>query len=85
MILSNVLLFKKAKLLANILEIPEDTLKFSFRQLQNFKKCNRIHQEKLQKEAASIDQTIVTEALSLLYSKYPLEWIYNMNETGFFY
>ncbi len=44
MIISNILLIKKIKLLANRLEISEDT-------------C----------------------------VKYSLEWIYNINETGFFY
>ena len=88
MILSDTLLIEKAKLLANGLEISKDTLKFSSGQLQGFKKCNRIYQEKLQEEAASIDQTIITEALPLLhskYAKYPLEQIYNMNKTGLFY
>src|SRR6266540_3584290 len=88
MILSDVLLIKKAKLLANRLEIPEDTLKFSSGWLQDFKKRNDIHQEKFQGEAASTDQSIIAEALPLLHSKYaeyPLKWIYNMDETGLFY
>ena len=81
-------MIEKAKLLTNGLEIPEDTLKFSSGWLQDFKKCNSIHQEKLQGEAASTDQSIIAEALPLLRSKcaeYSLEWIYIMNETGLFY
>lgn len=87
-ILSDALLIEKAKLLASGLEIPEDTLKFSNGWLQGFKKRNGIHQEKLQGEAASIDQSIIAEALPLLCNKcaeYPLERIYNMDETGLFY
>jgi len=87
-ILSDAILIEKAKLLANGLEIPEDTLKFSSGWLQGFKKRNGICQEKLQEEAASTDQSIITEALPLLRNKcaeYPLERIYNMDETGLFY
>src|SRR6266498_3560234 len=88
MILSDVLLIEKAKLLANRLEIPENTLKFSSGWLKGFKKHNGIHQEKFQGKAASTDQSIIAKALPLLYSKcaeYLLEQIYNMNETGLFY
>jgi hypothetical protein len=81
-------LIEKAKLLANRLEIPEEALKFSSDWLHEFKKRNGIHQEKLQREAASVNQNIITEALPLLYNKcasYPSERIYNMDETGLFY
>src|ERR1044072_4029458 len=74
-ILSDALLIEKAKLLANGLEIPEGTLKFSSGWLQGFKKRNGINQEKLQGEAASTDQSIILEALPLLHNKcaeYPL-------------
>ena len=81
-------MIEKAKLLANGLEIPEGTLKFSSRWLQGFKKRNGIYQEKLQEEAVSTDQSIILEALPLLHNKcakYPLERIYNMDETDLFY
>jgi hypothetical protein len=87
-ILSDAILIEKAKLLANVLEIPEDTLKFSSGWLQGFKKRNGIRQEKLQGEVAFTDQSIITEALPLLRNKcaeYPLERIYNIDETGLFY
>ena len=87
-ILSDAILIEKAKLLASELEIPEDALQFSSGWLQGFKKRNGIHQEKLHGEAASSDQTAIDEALPLLRNKcanYPLERIYNMDETGLFY
>ena len=43
---------------------------------------------KLHGEAASSDQTAINKALPLLHNKcanYPLERIYNMDETGLFY
>jgi hypothetical protein len=87
-ILSDAILIEKAKLLANGLGIPEDALKFSSGWLQSFKKRNGIRQEKLQGEAASVDQAAIAEFLPLLRNKcsnYPSERIYNMDETGLFY
>ena len=87
-ILSDAILIEKAKLLANGLGISEDALKFSSGWLQSFKKRNGIRQEKLQGEAASVDQAAIAEFLPLLrnkYSNYPSERIYNMDETGLFY
>ena len=87
-ILSDAILIEKAKLLASELEVPEDALQFSSGWLQGFKKRNGIRQEKLHGEAASSDQTAINEALPLLRNKcasYPLERIYNMDETGLFY
>lgn len=87
-ILSDAILIEKAKLLASGLGIPENVLQFSSGWLQGFKKRNGIRQQKLQGEAASADQTAITEALPLLREKcanYPLERIYNMDETGLFY
>ena len=74
--LSDTILIEKAKLLANGLEIPEEALKFSSGWLHRFKKRNGIRQEKLQEEAASINQDIIIEALPLLHNKcasYPPE------------
>ena len=87
-ILSDAILIEKAKLLANGLEIPENSLLFSSGWLQGFKKRNGIRQEKLHGEASSADETAIIEALPLLHSKcadYPRERIYNMDETGLFY
>lgn len=87
-ILSDAMLIEKAKLLANGLGVPENALQFSSGWLQGFKKRNGIHQQKLQGEAASADQTAIIESLPLLREKcanYPLERIYNMDETGLFY
>ncbi len=75
-ILSDAILIEKAKLLANGLEIPEEALKFSSGWLHGFKKRNGIRQEKLQGEAASVNQDIIAEALPLLRNKcasYPPE------------
>ncbi len=87
-ILSDAILVEKAKLLANGLGVPENMLQFSSEWLQGFKKRNEIRQEKLQGEAASANEAAIIEALPLLRSKcanYPLERIYNMDETGLFY
>ncbi|GBC48699.2 CENP-B homolog protein 2-like [Rhizophagus irregularis DAOM 181602=DAOM 197198] len=87
-ILSDAILVEKAKLLANGLGVPENMLQFSFGWLQGFKKRNGIRQEKLQEEVASANETAIMEALPLLRNKcapYPLERIYNMDETGLFY
>ncbi|CAG8735374.1 16801_t:CDS:2, partial [Rhizophagus irregularis] len=87
-ILSDAILVEKAKLLANGLGVPENMLQFSSGWLQGFKKRNGIRQEKLQGETASANETAIMEALPLLHNKcvnYPLERIYNMDETGLFY
>ncbi len=81
-------MIEKAKQLADGLEIPKEALKFSSGWLHGFKKWNSIHQEKLQGEAASVNQDIIAEALPLLRNKctsYPPKRIYNMDETGLFY
>ncbi|RUS33135.1 hypothetical protein BC938DRAFT_472926 [Jimgerdemannia flammicorona] len=78
----------KAKLLTNRLGVPQDKLQFSYGWLQKFKECNGIHQQKLEGEAASVDQVAIVNALPLLYDKYisyPLKKIYNIDETGLFY
>ena len=82
------MLIEKAKLLANGLGVLEGTLQFSSGWLHKFKNCNEIHQEILHGEADSADNAAIIEALSLLCEKcaaYPLERIYNMDETGLFY
>jgi len=87
-ILSDAILTEKAKLLANGLGVPENMLQFSSGWLQGFKKRNGIRQEKLQGEAASANEAAIIEALPFLRNKcanYPLERIYNMDETGLFY
>ena len=87
-ILSDAILIEKVKLLANELGVPEGTLQFSSGWLQGFKKQNGICQENLHGEVASSDQIAIDEALPLLCNKcasYPLERIYNMDETGLFY
>jgi len=86
--LSDAMLIEKAKLLASGLGIPEGTLQFSSGWLHKFKNRNGIHQEKLHGEADSADNAAIIEALPLLREKcatYPLERIYNMDETGLFY
>ena len=75
-------------MLANGLGIPENGLQFSSGWLQGFKKRNEIWQQKFQGEAGFADQTAILEALPVLCTKcadYPLERIYNMDETGLFY
>ncbi|CAB5367751.1 unnamed protein product [Rhizophagus irregularis] len=52
-----------------------------------FQKRNEVRQEKLQGEA-SANEAAIMETLPLLRNKcanYPLERIYNMDETGLFY
>ncbi len=87
-ILSDAILIEKAKQLADELNIPEGTLQFSSGWLQKFKDRNNILQIKLQGEANSADENAIAEALPLLWNKcakYPLERIYNMDETELFY
>jgi len=87
-ILSDAMLIEKAKLLANGLGVPEGALQFSSGWLHKFKERNGIRQEKLYREADSADNTAILEALPILHDKcanYPLERIYNMDETGLFY
>jgi hypothetical protein len=87
-ILSEAILIEKAKQLAVGLEVPDETLKFSAGWLQKFKERNRIRQQRLHGEASSVDSAAIADALPLLRSKcenYPLERIYNMDETGLFY
>ncbi len=82
------MLIEKAKLLANGLGVPEGTLQFSSGWLHKFKNRNGIRQEILHGEADSADNAAIIEALPLLREKcaaYPLERIYNMDETGLFY
>jgi Tc5 transposase DNA-binding domain len=86
--LSDALLIEKAKRLASGFGIPPGKLQFSSGWLQKFKQRNGIRQQKLQGEAASADQAAIVNALPLLHercSRYPLNRIYNMDETGLFY
>jgi hypothetical protein len=87
-VLSDALLVEKAKMIANGLDIPQDALQFSSRWLHKFKDHNGIRQRKLDGEASSADEAAIADALPLLRercSNYPLERIYNMDETGLFY
>ncbi|CAG8727877.1 246_t:CDS:2, partial [Dentiscutata erythropus] len=84
-ILSDVLIIKKAKLLASELKISEGKLQFSQGWLQKFKERNRIRQRILHSEEASADQNAIIESLLLLldiYTRYPLNRIYNIDETA---
>ncbi|CAG8799405.1 722_t:CDS:2, partial [Cetraspora pellucida] len=84
----NAILVKKAKLLANDLEIPEGALNFSYSWLDKFKDQNNIHQCKLEEETKSADEVAIINTLPALknkYSNYPIERIYNMDETGLFF
>ena len=79
---------EKAKQLADGLGIADKTLKFSAGWLQKFKERNGIRLQKLHGESSSVDPATIADALPLLKSKcetYPLERIYNMDETGLFY
>ena len=87
-VLSNAILIEKAKMIADGLDIPRDALQFSSGWLHKFKDRNGIRQRKLEGEASSADETAIADALPLLRercSNYPLERIYNMDETGLFY
>jgi hypothetical protein len=87
-ILSEALIVEKAKLLAKGFNISENELKFSNGWLQKFKDRNGIHQVLLYGESASADDNAIAVSLPILQDKcnqYPLERIYNMDETGLFY
>ncbi|CAB5381779.1 unnamed protein product [Rhizophagus irregularis] len=87
-VLSDALLIEKAKMIADGLDIPRDALQFSSGWLHKFKDRNGIRQRKLEGEASSADEAAIANALPLLRercSNYPLERIYNMDETGLFY
>jgi hypothetical protein len=75
-------------MIADGLGIPQDALQFSSGWLHKFKDRNGIHRRKLEGEASSADEAAIADALPLLKercSNYPLERIYNMDETGLFY
>ena len=87
-VLSDALLIEKAKALADGLEIPQGALNFSPGWLYKFKSRNGIRLRKLQGEAASANEVAIDEMLPLIKDKcanYPIERIYNMDETGLFY
>jgi hypothetical protein len=87
-VLSDALLIKKAKMIADRLDIPQDALQFSSGWLHKFKERNGIRRQKLEGEASSADEAAIASALLLLKercSNYPPERIYNMDETGLFY
>ncbi|CAB5393728.1 unnamed protein product [Rhizophagus irregularis] len=87
-VLSDALLIEKARMIADGLDIPRDALQFSLGWLHKFKNRNGIRQRKLDGEASSADEAAIADALPLLRercSNYPLEKIYNMDETGLFY
>ena len=86
-VLSDAILIEKAKLIANGLGV-QDALQFSSGWLQKFKERNGIRLRKVEGESASADQVAIANALPLLRDKcaaYPLDRIYNMDETGLFY
>lgn len=86
--LSDAILVEKARLIAVGLGISQDSLQFSPGWLYKFKERHGIHQQKLQGEVASANQEAIIESLPLLHdkcSKYPMERIYTMDETGLFY
>jgi hypothetical protein len=87
-ILSDAIIITKAKLFAERLQTPESKLQFSSGWLQKFKERNGIQLRKLHGEASSSDQNAIIENLPSLrekLSRFPLDRIYNMDETGLFY
>ena len=75
-------------MIADGLGIPQNAFQFSQGWFQKFKDRNGIRQRKLEGEASSADKVAIANALPLLRkrcSNYPLERIYNMDETGLFY
>lgn len=87
-VLSDAILIEKAKMIAEGLDIPQEGLQFSSGWLHKFKDRNGIRQRKLEGEASSADEAAIANALPSLRercSNYPLERIYNMDETGLFY
>ncbi|GES79461.1 hypothetical protein RCL_jg23193.t1 [Rhizophagus clarus] len=55
-VLSDALLVKKTKMIADGLDIPQDALQFFLGWLHKFKDRNRIHQQKLDRKASSADE-----------------------------
>jgi hypothetical protein len=87
-VLSDVLLIEKAKILANGLGIPQGALNFSPGWLYKFKNRNGIRLRQLQGEAASANEEAIGDYMPIIKNKcanYPIERIYNMDETGLFY
>ncbi|CAG8687603.1 20221_t:CDS:2, partial [Dentiscutata erythropus] len=87
-VLSDAILIEKAKLLAERLKIPQGAFQFSAGWLHKFKDRNGIRQRRIEGEAGSADETAINNALLLIKnrcSEYPLERIYNMDETRLFY
>jgi len=82
------ILIETAKQLADGIGVSDGTLKFSPGWLQRFKERNGIRLQKLHGESSSVDPVTIADSLPLLKNKcetYPLERIYNMDETGLFY
>jgi Tc5 transposase DNA-binding domain len=86
-IISDSLLIEKAKQLADALGI-QGKIQFSAGWLQKFKARHGIRHRTLEGEAASADQAAIVNSMPLLRDRcanYPLERIYNMDETALFY
>lgn len=88
-IITDDLLREKAKVLGELLEIPNDFM-YSNGWLQRFKTRFHISQRRLYGESASISPAIVEEHLTNLNdilenSGYDLDDIYNVDETGLFF
>ena len=87
-ILSDALLIEKAKELANGFGIPQGALNFSPGWLYKFKNRNGIRLRQLQGEAASADEEAIEDrmpAIKNMCANYPIERVYNMDETALFY
>ncbi|CAG8474641.1 4926_t:CDS:2, partial [Cetraspora pellucida] len=87
-ILSDAIVVEKAKVFANMLNIPDGDLKFSPGWLFKFKKRHGLRKITKHGEAASVDDDVVAATIPKLRKTlkgYDLRDIYNMDETGLFY
>ncbi|CAG8677627.1 15771_t:CDS:2 [Cetraspora pellucida] len=83
-ILSDALLDKKAKTLADSLEIPQGALNFSSSWLYKFKNQNSIYLYLLQEEFVSANEVAISNIILVLkniYTNYSAKRIYDMDET----
>src|SRR3954452_9632141 len=83
-ILTDLLIKKKAKIFAQAFNIQENELVFSNGWLYKFKQRNNIHRYHIHEELASAPLASLPEErtkLQQLLSQYTLDQIYNINET----
>ncbi|CAG8604943.1 17509_t:CDS:1, partial [Racocetra persica] len=88
MILTELMIREKATCFAKALNLGDDTLKFSNRWIQKFKRCNNLRNFRLHREANSAPLSSLPEyrqKLRELIEKYTLDNVFNADKTELFF